>query len=154
MTEHQASYAVGYGKPPRQHQWRPGQSGNPAGRTRKKRERGPADFVDGLVQALLADRTVVIDGSEQKKPAHEIVALGLVRDLLKATGKEKLAIIRCLETLGVFEQLRLTRQMMASDDEPIFIDEDRELLRIVNDALSASEERQATADARKAGDQN
>ncbi|MDP9412852.1 MAG: DUF5681 domain-containing protein [Pseudomonadota bacterium] len=29
---------VGYGSPPEEHQWKPGQSGNPYGRPRKKEE--------------------------------------------------------------------------------------------------------------------
>jgi len=35
----EASYEIGYGKPPKSHQWRRGQSGNPKGRPRGSRNR-------------------------------------------------------------------------------------------------------------------
>jgi len=125
MTEPTSSYDVGYGKPPREHQWGAGQSGNPAGRPRKKRK--PATFVDGVVLALLEEHRVTIDGAEKKMSAYEIVCQGLVRDLLKAQGRERLAIIRCLEAMGAFEQLRWALEEMHREPQ-VFTNDDLKFL--------------------------
>ena len=125
MTEPTSQYDVGYGKPPRDYRWKPGQSGNPAGRPRKKRS--PAHFTDSLVQALLASHDVVIDGVQKKLPAFEIVGYGLIRDLLKAEGRNKIVILRFLERMGVLDQLRWALEEMR-EESPIFSEEDREFL--------------------------
>ena len=54
-------YDIGYGKPPKQSQWKKGQSGNPKGRPRRDRN------VSALVAALLAQRIVVRTGKTTKR---------------------------------------------------------------------------------------
>ena len=54
-------YDVGYGKPPRNTQWKKGQSGNPKGRPRRDRN------VGALVAALLGQRIVVRTGKTTKR---------------------------------------------------------------------------------------
>lgn len=54
-------YDIGYGKPPKQAQWKKGQSGNPKGRPRRDRN------VGALVAALLAQRIVVRAGKTTKR---------------------------------------------------------------------------------------
>jgi hypothetical protein len=54
-------YDIGYGKPPKQAQWKKGQSGNPKGRPRRDRN------ISALVAALLGQRIVVRTGKTTKR---------------------------------------------------------------------------------------
>jgi hypothetical protein len=54
-------YDIGYGKPPRNTQWKKGQSGNPKGRPRRDRN------VAALVAAILDQRIVVRAGKTTKR---------------------------------------------------------------------------------------
>jgi hypothetical protein len=80
-------YEVGYGKPPRQHRYRKGQSGNPRGRPRRKRNE--AALINRIFDELV---TVTVDGKRQRVTVLEaalrraIIATitnGSVRDLGK-----------------------------------------------------------------------
>jgi len=54
-------YTIGYGKPPKQSQWKKGQSGNPKGRPRRDRN------VSAMVATLLTQRIVVRAGKTTKR---------------------------------------------------------------------------------------
>jgi hypothetical protein len=56
-----ARYGTGYGKPPRQHQFRPGQSGNPKGRPKGAKNAAT------LLQEILGRRIDVRTGSTVRK---------------------------------------------------------------------------------------
>ena len=67
------TYRVGYGRPPIQHRFKPGRSGNPSGRPRKPRNTGQI-----LAAILNAPMTVTEGGVERKLPRREIVFKVLV----------------------------------------------------------------------------
>lgn len=68
-----SGYEVGYGKPPKAHRFKPGQSGNPRGR-----KKGTKSF-STLVQEELDSKIVVVtDGARRKMTKREIVAKKLV----------------------------------------------------------------------------
>ena len=73
----QAPYPVGYRKPPLQHRFKPGQSGNPAGRPRKSRN------LNTLLEDEL-DRPIVIKehGRERRIPKREAIVKRLVANAL------------------------------------------------------------------------
>ena len=111
MKRKDPSYSVGYGKPPTEHRWKPGQSGNPAGRPRsKKRQYG--DLVDALISTLLAEQRAKVDGREVTMRRLDLYAEGLVRDSLRGTLKERLLVLSCLDKLGVFATIadRIARE--------------------------------------------
>lgn len=126
-------YEIGYAKPPREHRWKKGCSGNPRGRRRRRKIRPPDDLIDGMAQALLNDQRVQLDGREIVVPLFVAWAQTLIRESLKAPLKDKLLLLRCLIDLGVAGRLR---ELKAEDEqqEEIFTDEDRaELARITAD---------------------
>src|SRR6266849_4532462 len=66
-------YEVGFGKPPRSTQFKPGQSGNPAGRPR-----GAKNFATALEDELRAPVTVTENGKRKRISKREVIAKHLV----------------------------------------------------------------------------
>lgn len=73
-----SEYEVGYGKPPKESRWKPGQSGNPKGRPRK------TTILDDLIREEL-DRMVEVreQGTTKKITKREALAKSLVNAALK-----------------------------------------------------------------------
>jgi|SRR5665213_133789 len=67
------SYDVGFGKPPRSTQYKPGQSGNPAGRPR-----GAKNFATAIEEELQARVTVTENGKRKRISKREVIAKHLV----------------------------------------------------------------------------
>ncbi len=83
-------YEVGRGKPPKEHQFKPGQSGNPAGAPPKRKRKG-IDVAAVLNEPL----TVKNSGVRQKMPPFEVSVRRLVERGLKQ--KDLNAILEFLE---------------------------------------------------------
>ncbi len=92
-----ADYDVGYGKPPKAHQFPKGTSGNPAGAP-TKRKRRPIDGAAVLNETL----AVKASGVHRKMPAFEV---GVRRLVERALNQGNLPAI--LELLGLCEFYRL-----------------------------------------------
>jgi hypothetical protein len=61
-------YEIGYGKPPKKHQFKKGQSGNPKGRP--KAETNPAEI---LKKVLLTPQKVMVNGEKLSMTGLEII---------------------------------------------------------------------------------
>ena len=90
-------YDVGYGKPPKAHQFKKGSSGNPAGAP-SKRKRKPID-VAAILNEPLAVKT---SGVHRKMPAFEV---GVRRLIERALKQGNLPAI--LEFIALCESFRL-----------------------------------------------
>ena len=66
-------FEVGFGKPPRSMRFKPGQSGNPAGRPR-----GAKNFATALEEELNARLTVTENGRRRRISKREVIAKHLV----------------------------------------------------------------------------
>jgi len=66
-------YQVGFGKPPRSTRFKPGQSGNPAGRPR-----GAKNFAVAIEQELVTRVTVTENGRRRRISKREVIAKHLV----------------------------------------------------------------------------
>jgi hypothetical protein len=84
MKAEKDSYDVGFSKPPRSTRFRPGQSGNPAGRPR-----GAKNFATAIEEELLARVTVTENGKRKRISKREVIAKHLVN---KAAGGDLKAI--------------------------------------------------------------
>jgi hypothetical protein len=76
MPHENSSEGVGYGRPPKQHQFKPKQSGNPRGRPKKSARKPKPGEID-IAGILNAEFTVPTASGERKMSAFEIVCRAL-----------------------------------------------------------------------------
>lgn len=106
-------YDIGYGKPPKQHQFKKGQSGNPRGR--KPRIKNAST----LVQIELDKLVVVRDGDKERKiTKREAFITSLVNDAI--TGKKPSARSDLFKFLNVSPP---PEPFVASDDDDDVLNE-------------------------------
>ena len=75
-------YEIGYGKPPKHSQFKPGQSGN-----KKGRPKGSKDTLN-MAKKILNEKIEVTDrGKKKKKTKQEIILTQLANDAAKGYGK-------------------------------------------------------------------
>jgi hypothetical protein len=86
-----ASYEIGYCKPPTHSRFKPGQCGCPSGR-RGGRRKAPKSLGDALNNALAAKVTLRTNGKESDVSAKDAFILRLVRDAIqgKASAQKML----------------------------------------------------------------
>jgi hypothetical protein len=73
---------VGYGRPPKEHRWKPGQSGNPKGW-----RKGVRNFQSDLEDLLNSRVTVTENGRRRKVPVQRAALLRLGEKALKGDGR-------------------------------------------------------------------
>jgi len=100
------SYDIGYGRPPRHAQFRPGQSGNPRGRSRGSRNLR-SDLEDELNQRIV----VTTQGKKRSISRQQALVKTLVTRALQADGKSVNAL------LGL-----MLRLLPLSDDQAVEVD--------------------------------
>ena len=92
----EGEYEVGFGKPPQEHQFKKGRSGNPAGRPKKKGQ--PVDVAAILNEPLLVRNS----GVRRKMQSYEISVRKLVERALKHNDLNAiLAFLQLCETYRV-----------------------------------------------------
>ena len=87
----EGSYEVGFGKPPRSTQFKPGQSGNLAGRPR-----GAKNVATAIEDELKARVTVTENGRRKRIPKREVIAKHVVN---KAASGDLKAILLLLNEI-------------------------------------------------------
>lgn len=97
------SYEVGYGKPPREHQYPKGKSGNPSGS--RGRKRGPTSFTEAMKAALLKKQTVIIDGKRRRMSRFEIMLEGLAGRAMQGDESARKEVIRMASQIDKFDKL-------------------------------------------------
>lgn len=112
-TNRNGEYDVGYGKPPRNHQWRKGQSGNPKGR-RKKSKRVPEDVLTQLRKAVFQPIPVTRNGVTTNEPWRDVFLEQLLRKAIDAPIPQHLKVVQFLLDLGVLEPSR--KDFLPSED--------------------------------------
>ena len=130
MTENEQADSVGYKRPPREHQFRPGQSGNPSGRPK-----GARNFRSELREEL-SEVVTVRDGDREIEVSKQ---RALIKSLVAAAidGNQRAAasvLAMCVRMLAD-----------AEDDDAIEDVGDREIV----EAFTKREKRAATASGAK-----
>lgn len=93
-------YKVGPGRPPREHQWKPGQSGNPKGRKRNSPSADPA--LKAALQRALNSRVTLKQGDrEQVVSCAEAGIRQLVAQFARGDRHARRDLFTCAERLGV-----------------------------------------------------
>lgn len=84
-------YEVGFGKPPKAHQFKPGQSGNPKGRPKKaRRHKSSEEMRREFMRAAEQEIALTLNGRKQKVPAIQAIHQQLIAKALKGD-------VRCIK---------------------------------------------------------
>jgi hypothetical protein len=111
-------YTVGYRRPPKGHQFRPGQSGNPSGRPKGARNLRTALIEELSELVTVADGNTTIEVSKARAVIKTLLRLAIAGDARAIAT----VMGSCARTLGGDD---------ASDDNPE-APEDREIMRAVS----------------------
>ena len=85
---------VGYKKPPRRTQFKPGQSGNPKGRPKK-----PKTVADVFLKQVSKSVAISIGGKVQKKSMLEAIAMKLINKAANGDAKSATLVFNALKPL-------------------------------------------------------
>lgn len=131
-------YDIGKGKPPKAHQWKPNQSGNPRGSSKKARERAEKarklqkakPFSEMLVEELCEMFAPNVGGTQQKMLAARGMAKALVVDGLGGKPVDRRQSIKLLNSMGVFDLLSTMSEEAEFDERALTPAEERMLERV------------------------
>lgn len=95
------NYAVGKGKPPTEHQFKKGQSGNPRGPRHKKKPK-EATLEVLAYEAVNEMVSVFVGGRECRLPKKQAIVIGIVNDALTGTPAQRIKALNALREVGAF----------------------------------------------------
>lgn len=94
-------YEVGYGKPPKETQFKKGQSGNPSCRKKKPI---PKSLHEAIVLELADIVTIKENGKAVKMPKYELLAKAIINDAIKSEkGNSRKIVIEQMFKTDVLE---------------------------------------------------
>lgn len=120
------NYDVGYGKPPKQTQWKKGQSGNPAGAVAGKKK--PKPLIESLADQLNELVPITRGGKSKLVPLSDALAMKLLHGLLGAPVKDQISILQKLVALGLFDAQ--SESLDGANDDCEFSEADRRLIEM------------------------
>lgn len=95
------NYEVGYKKPPKETQFKKGQSGNPSGRKKKPI---PKSLHEAIVLELADIVTIKENGKAVKMPKYELLAKAIINDAIKSEkGNSRKIVIEQMFKTDVLE---------------------------------------------------
>ena len=119
---------VGYKSPPKEGQWKKGQSGNPSGK-----KKVPPVEVKSLFYWIAAKLQAVIEttqnGETIKMTAAEAIATLISQKIMHAPLKEGIEALKALKMLGVFEQEHSITDQVEEAGSGCYSEEDRRLMK-------------------------
>lgn len=96
IDENESDYEVGYGKPPKRHQFKPGQSGNPKGRKKDARN------TRSMLTDILNERVPVkINGKEKSVLTSELLLRAQTRRAAQGDPKSFKLIFDMIAEFGI-----------------------------------------------------
>ena len=107
-------YKVGFGRPPQEHQFKPGQSGNPRGRPK-----GTKNYKTDLVEELQEQVLVTEGGRKQKLSKQRAMIKSLVARAVNGDPRAATAVIGELHRLALAKAGEGDTEPLNSDDQMI-----------------------------------
>ncbi|MBM3505519.1 MAG: hypothetical protein FJX65_16840 [Alphaproteobacteria bacterium] len=115
---------VGYGKPPREHRFKKGQSGNPKGRPR-----GTKNLKTDLAEEL-SERISVREGPIQRKISKQrAVVKSLLNNAIKGDGRAQVTLFNIMARLMGPENEKMEAATLNEDEAAILAHFEERLLR-------------------------
>lgn len=109
-------YDVGYAKPPRQHRFKPGQSGNPKGRQRGSRN------MRTMLQELLENKvTMTLNGETREMPFKQAFLMQLAASASKGSVRDRELFLELIRTMTP-EELMEAERSLPTPDEKLLLD--------------------------------
>ena len=107
-------YRVGYGKPPVEHQWKPGQSGRRGVATKK-----PATIADTLKAKLMA--RVPVDRGDRRRymTMQDLIIEQLVRDAAKGDARARALLFSLLVRHEGTDETVIDPGLLSADDQEL-----------------------------------
>ena len=112
----EASYEVGYGKPPKHTQFKPGRSGNPRGRPGGHRN------LRSVIRSTLNENVTIREGERTRKiSTMEAVVRRCVNNALKGEPKAFAALLQLVRSTGLLDEdpEPSSAQSVSAEDEAI-----------------------------------
>jgi Family of unknown function (DUF5681) len=100
---HPSDYKVGYCKPPPEHQFKPGQSGNPEGRRSQANQARGRLMRDLLIEMGNELIPVTISGTRRHVTKKQAILMALFNDALAGTPAQRLKAFGSLLSGGAFD---------------------------------------------------
>ena len=107
-------YAIGYRRPPKRTQFRKGQSGNPKGRMRGRRNLKTV-LAEQLGRTLKAN----LDGRPRKITQVEAIVLSMVTSAIKGDARARDAVLRMIQVLGLHDQQEHEARPVSADEQQL-----------------------------------
>ncbi|MBR1364857.1 DUF5681 domain-containing protein [Bradyrhizobium ottawaense] len=109
------NYSVGYGKPPKERRFKPGQSGNPRGRPKKCLR-----LIDLVAHELKRKRPIVEDGQRLRIETDKVLVKRLIDLALKGNLRALNSVMTLIQQIREIESARIE-----ADRDPTSIEEAR-----------------------------
>lgn len=119
---------VGYGKPPKASQWKPGQSGNPSGK--KKAAPKPVLLEQAITNELAKLVTIKSEGKTIQVTMAEVIAKKMMMKAVDADGAKLTALVKLLLALETTGKKQGAQGQSDDQEEPMFTEYHRRLLEI------------------------
>jgi hypothetical protein len=105
---------VGYGKPPRHTQFKPGRSGNPKGRPP-----GQRNLRTVLTEHLGRRIKATLDGRTREITHVEAIAISMVTAAVKGDARARDTLLRTMQFLGLLDQHEQEAQPLSGDEQKL-----------------------------------
>lgn len=96
-------YEVGFSKPPSEHRFRKGQSGNPSGSRKKRRRNDPGEWRDVLYEEVQREISVTFNGATEQTTFERAI----IRSILAAAARGLPQAMRLAQ--GLLEEARKSK---------------------------------------------
>jgi hypothetical protein len=124
---------VGYGRPPREHQFKPGHSGNPKGRLKGSRPAG------AVLQDILHQKvTITESGKTGRISVLEVIFRRLANDAMRSDPRAIKLLLSLVDRYSELPETTIKLREMLAEDQAILAQYLREPAALIPDPRSTS----------------